>query len=130
MGDTLKVMSYNLLNFPSVNPNRIDTLKGILYYTQPDILMVCELTSGAGADAILYSALNEDGISHYDMANYVGGPDTQNGLYFNADKLGLIEQNEIATELRDINEYVLYYKSNDIAITLDTTFFYLYVCHL
>lgn len=128
--DTLKVMSYNLLNFPAVSPNRIDTLKKILAYVQPDILMVCELTSGSGADDILFNALNEDGISHYDMADYTPGPDTENELYFNSTKLGLKEQHIIPTALRDINEYVLYYKSTDIATTSDTTFFYVYVCHL
>jgi hypothetical protein len=128
--DTLKVMSYNLLNFPAVSPDRIDTLKEILAYIQPDIFMVCELTSGAGGDDILFNALNEDGVSSYDMADYVSGPDTQNQLYFNSDKLRLYEQNEISTVLRDINEYVLYYNSIDIATTLDTTFFYIYVCHL
>lgn len=128
--DTLKVMSYNLLNFPSVSAHRIDTLKRILAYVKPDILMVCELTSGAGADDILFNALNEDGESAYDMADFVAGPDTQNELYFNSDKLGLIEQNVVPTVLRDINEYVLYYKSVDIETTSDTTFFYIYVCHL
>lgn len=128
--DTLKVMSYNLLNFPAFSPNRIDTLKKILAYLEPDIFMVCELTSGAGGDDILFSALNEGGVSSYDMADYVSGPDTQNQLYFNSDKLSLYEQNEINTVLRDINEYVLYYNSIDLATTLDTTFFYVYVCHL
>ncbi|NOQ73161.1 MAG: T9SS type A sorting domain-containing protein [Crocinitomix sp.] len=128
--DTLKVMSYNLLNFPSISPNRIDTLKKIVGHIQPDIFMVCELTSGAGGDDILFNALNEDGVSSYDMADYVSGPDTQNQLYFNSDKLSLYEQNEINTVLRDINEYVLYYNSTDLATTLDTTFFYIYVCHL
>lgn len=128
--DTLRVMSYNLLNFPSVNPDRIDTLKTILAYIQPDIFMVCELTSGAGSNDILFNALNEDGVSHYDMADFVPGPDTQNGLYFNSDKLALKEQNIIPTVLRNINEYVLYYRSTDLATTEDTTFFYIYVCHL
>lgn len=128
--DTLKVMSYNLLNFPSVSPNRIDTLKKILAYVQPDILMVCELETGTGANDILFNALNEDGVSYYDMADFVPGPDTQNGLYFNSSKLGLVEQNVIPTVLRDINEYVLFYKSTDLPTTSDTTFFYVYVCHL
>jgi len=69
-------------------------------------------------------------VSSYDMADYVPGPDTQNELYFNSDKLSLYEQNEVSTVLRDINEYVLYYNSTDIATTMDTTFFYIYVCHL
>lgn len=64
------------------------------------------------------------------MADYIAGPDTQNELYFNSDKLGLYEQNVIPTVLRDINEYVLYYKSVDIGTIIDTTFFYVYVCHL
>ncbi len=128
--DTVKVVSYNLLNFPELAPERIDTLKTIMAHLKPDILMVCELTSGAGANAILFDALNEDGESDYDMADYVPGPDTENELYFNSTKLGLSEQNVISTPLRDINEYVLYYKSLDIATTTDTTFFYVYVCHL
>lgn len=128
--DTLKVMSYNLLRFPSVSPERIDTLKSILAYVKPDIFMVCELTSGAGGDDILFNALNEDGVDYYDMADYMDSPGSQNELYFNTNKLGLYEQNKIPTVLRDINEYVLYYKSDDIETTLDTTFFYVYVCHL
>lgn len=128
--DTLKVMSYNLLNFPAVGPERIDTLKGILQYALPDILMVCELTSSVGADNILYNALNVGGITSYDMAAFSDGPDTDNMLYFNSDKLVLKEQHVISTALRDINEYVLYYKSLDIATTPDTTFFFIYICHL
>lgn len=128
--DTLKVMSYNLLNFPASSPTRIDTLKGILTYVKPDILMVCELTSAAGGDDILFNALNIDGETSYDMATFSDGPDTDNLVYFNSDKLGFKEQNVITTALRDINEYVLYYKSTDISSTPDTTFFYIYVCHL
>lgn len=128
--DTLKVISYNLLNFPELSPHRIDSIERIMAYLKPDILMVCELTSGSGADNILFNALNEGGIDYYDMADFVPGPDTQNMLYFNSDKLRLKEQNVIETVLRDINEYVLYYKNTDFELTSDTTFFYVYVCHL
>lgn len=128
--DTLNVVAYNLLKYPSSSPERISELKNIMAYLQPDILMVCELTSGAGANSILFDVLNEDGISSYDMADYISGPDTENQLYFNTDKLALSEQNVIETSLRDINEYVLYYKSIGIEDAIDTTFFYVYVCHL
>jgi len=128
--DTLKVMSYNLLNFPGTTPNRVDTLKGILEYVKPDILMVCELISGAGADNILFNALNVNGATNYDMAAFSDGPDSDNLVFFNTDKLALKEQHVITTALRDINEYVLYYKSTDLSTTTDTTFFYIYVCHL
>ncbi|UKN02062.1 T9SS type A sorting domain-containing protein [Paracrocinitomix mangrovi] len=128
--DTVKVMAYNLLNFPQINSARISHLETIFQEALPDILMVCELTSSTGANGILNNSLNVNGITHYQKANYVAGPDTQNMLYYNSNKLGLHEQNEIATALRDINEYVLYYKSDDIATTTDTTFFYVYVAHL
>jgi len=92
--------------------------------------MVCELTSSAGAADILANALNTGGITSYAMAAFVDGPNTDNELFYNSDKLELLEQNEIATVLRDINEYVLFYKAPDIATTGDTVFFYIYVCHL
>jgi endonuclease/exonuclease/phosphatase family metal-dependent hydrolase len=128
--DTLKVMSYNLLNFPATSPERISDLKNIVSYYKPDIFMICELTSGTGATSILNDALNEGEHTSYDMADYIAGPDTENELYFNSDKLGLYSQNTIETVLRDINEYVLYYRSTDIETAVDTTFFYIYVCHL
>lgn len=129
--DTLKVMSYNLLNFPQESPGRISDLKIIVQEAQPDIFMICELTSASGGNAVLNDALNQDGITHYAKANYVTGQaGTENLLFYNDDKLELYEQNEIYTVLRDINEYVLYYESSDLATTADTTFFYCYVAHL
>ncbi len=128
--DTVSVMAYNLLKFPQVNASRVSLLKNILQESLPDILMVCELTSSSGASAVLNDCLNQDGISHYAKSTYVPGTDTENMLYYNTNKLGIVEENVISTDLRDINEYVLYYKSLDIATTTDTTFFYVYALHL
>ena len=128
--DTLKVMSYNLLNFPQESPGRIADLKVIVQEALPDIFMICELTAGTGATGILNNALNQDGITHYAQATYVPSTGTENMLFYNDSKLELKEQNVITTVLRNINEYVLYYESSDLATTLDTTFFYVYVCHL
>lgn len=128
--DTIRVMSYNLLKFPQVNSARISDLEIIVQEALPDIFIVCELTSSSGSNAILNDALNQNGINYYSAATYVPGPDTENMLYYNTNKFGLVEQNVIPTALRDINEYVLYYKSDDIATTSDTTFFYVYMCHL
>lgn len=128
--DTISVMFYNLLKFPQENAARITKLESILQESLPDLLMVCELTSASGATAVLNNTLNVNGISYYDKSTYIPGPDTENMIYYNTIKLGFVEQNVISTAVRDINEYVLYYKSDDIATTLDTTFFYVYVCHL
>ena len=128
--ETLKVMYYNLLNFPTTAPERADTLKKIVQHVLPDMFLVNELDNQFGATLILNNALNQNGITHYQQATFVDGPDTDNMLFYNSDKLGLISQNEIQTDLRDINEYVVYYKAPDLAITLDTVFFYMYSCHL
>lgn len=49
---TLRIMYYNLLNFPSVSPERIIYLRQILAYVQPDVLVVNELLTGDGSDMI------------------------------------------------------------------------------
>ena len=50
--DTVKITFYNLLNFPAAQQDRIDTLKKVLDYIQPDIFVVNELTSFNGAGLI------------------------------------------------------------------------------
>ena len=101
-----------------------------MQHVLPDMFLVNELDNQFGATLILNNALNQNGITHYQQALFVDGPDTDNMLFYNSNKLGLISQNEIQTALRDINEYVLYYKAPDLSTTLDTAFFYMYSCHL
>ena len=63
--ETLKVMFYNLLNFPSTSPERADTLKKIVQHVLPDMFLVNELDNQFGATLILNNALNQNGINHY-----------------------------------------------------------------
>lgn len=128
--DTVSIMYYNLLNFPDINPSRISYLETTLHYIMPDIFVIEELTSGSGANSILNNALNTQGVTNYAAATWVNGTDTENMLYYNTNKIGFVSQNEIQTSLRDINEYILYYKDPNIASLTDTTFFYVYATHL
>lgn len=128
--DTLTVMSYNILNYPDVNPTKADTLKPIIKLVKPDIFMITELTSFSGANLILNDALNVDGVTSYQRATYFNGPDTDNMLYYNSTKLALKSQFEIPTTLRNISEYVLYYKSPGLAPGDDTIFLHCYMAHL
>jgi len=128
--DTISVLSYNILNYPLSNSTKADTLKAIIKHTQPDIFMITELTSSTGVSLILNNALNVDGVTYYQSATYVNGPDTDNMLFYNSQKFGLKSQYEIPTVLRNISEYVLYYKSPNLATTLDTTFLHCYMAHL
>lgn len=128
--ESLKVMYYNLLTFPQTQPDRIDTLKKITGYVQPDIFVVNELNSFSGGVQILNNALNTNGIQYYSSAVFYDGPDTDNLLFYNSNKLGLISQYQVPTVLRDISEYVLYYKDPNLSISQDTTFLYFYSLHL
>lgn len=130
--EDLTVMFYNMLKFPSSTPDRADTLNKIIQHTQPDIFIVSELKSAYGATQILTRGLNANGVSHYAKAVFqdANGSDTDNLLFYNMNKIGLKKQNNINTSLRAISEYIVYYKDPNLAITHDTTFIYLYGCHL
>jgi hypothetical protein len=128
--DTLTVMAYNILNYPSSNASKADTLKPIIQLVQPDIFMITELTSFTGVSMIMNNALNLEGVTSYQNATYFNGPDTDNMLFYNTDKLVLYSQYEIPTALRNISEYVLYYKTAGMMVATDTVFIYCYMAHL
>lgn len=128
--DTLTVMAYNVLNYPSSNASKADTLKPIIQHVRPDIFMITELTSSNGVSTIMNDALNVAGIISYQNATYFNGPDTDNMLFYNANKLVLYSQYEIPTALRNISEYVLYYKAPGLSAGMDTLFIHCYMAHL
>lgn len=128
--DQVNIMYYNILNYPSTSPLRHDTLRKIVQYVKPDLFLVNELQSNQGANLILTNSLNQFGINYYQKAAFINGPDTDNMLFYNSTKFGLVSQKKIATVLRDINEYVLYYKDPTINALSDTIYFYMYSLHL
>ena len=133
--DTVRVMVYNLLNYPdgsnscsnnTIISGRQDTLKKIIDYIQPDVLMVCELQHGPGGISILNSALNTDGKSNYAMAPFIpnnsGASNLNNGFYYNTDQFSINENTLHKTTLRDIGRYQLQYNvpsSNGQPIHID-----------
>jgi type IX secretion system substrate protein/endonuclease/exonuclease/phosphatase family protein len=123
-------MSYNVLRYPLSNPTKADTLKPIIKAVNPDIFLITELTSSTGATTILNDALNVDGVSHYQKATYQNGPDTDNMLFYNSDKLTLKSQYEIPTVLRNISEYVLFVDNGFLTPLSDTIFIHCYMAHL
>jgi PKD repeat protein len=129
--DTITVMYYNTLNYPDAgDPNRDDQFRTINRFLMADVILISELTSEAGAFTLLNDALNVYGTTHYQKAAFTDGPDTDNMLFYNSDKLVLHSQSVIPTALRHINEYVLFYKSSDLEQGGDTVFLYFYSAHL
>lgn len=127
--DTLRVMTYNTLDFPMSSAGREVYFSTVNQYIKADVILVNELSNATGANLLL-DALNENGITYYNRANFVYGSNLNNLIYYNSEKVALHSQYAISTSVRDINEYVLYYKSDDLSTTNDTIFFYFYVAHL
>ncbi len=128
--DTIRVMYYNILKFPTDYPEKVDTLRKIIQYVQPDLFLVQELQTNAAANLILSNSLNVFGTTHYEKAVFYNGPDTDNMLFYNSDKFTLYSQHQITTPLRDISEYIVYYNDPNLSASSDTIFLNLYSCHL
>ncbi len=133
--ENLRVMAYNLLHFPDPVPaGRADTFSAIAVYAQPDLLLVCELETAAGADQLLNRGLNSDGGTAWRKADFVpdgsGEAGLQNLVYYRQEKLALYSQNQIKTHVRDISRYVFFFRDPFLAGHQDTTWLDVYVAHL
>jgi hypothetical protein len=103
--DTLTICAYNVLNYPGSTGARSTSFATIMHWLNPDIILANEMVSAAGASTLLNSSLNIWGVSTWAQATFVNGPDSDNQLYYNSNKVMLSSQNAIATTLRDINHY-------------------------
>ncbi len=130
--ETINTMFYNLLEFPEASPNgRPEILKDILTNFQPDIFMVCELQSEAGANAIIDITLNSE-TNTYSRAPFVSNQssssDLQQLIFYKTDKFSIVDAEAIITPVRDINKYVL--KLNTVDQVTDPIYLYLFITHL
>ncbi len=114
---TIKTMFYNLLEFPSAQPsNREQILMEIIDDYEPDIFMVCELESEYGADLILNTSLNDEGVNYLRapfQPSQSGDPDHQQILFYRKGMFTLEAAEVIPTQVRDINHYTLKLSTTD-----------------
>jgi hypothetical protein len=74
--------------------------------------------------------MNTQGVTHYSKAIFYDGNDTDNMLFYNNEKFGLLDQHQISGGTRDISEYKMYYKEPGLSASSDTTYLWLYCAHL
>lgn len=127
--DTISVMYYNLLNYSPASSVNITHLRQITSYVKPDVFVVYEISDDTSSSSIVSEVLNINGITHYKRAIFTGGPDTDNMLFYNSDKLTLVFQDTITTALRYINRYRLF-ANNSINTLSDSVFMDFYAAHL
>ncbi len=104
--DTLRVMTYNALNFRGTQDmSRTDEFRRIVRSVAPDVACMQEIISEEAVDVLLsfaYLTINDDWAS----AQFMNGPDTDNAFFYRTSKVRFISQRAIHTSLRDIQEYV------------------------
>ncbi len=105
--DTIKIASYNLLNYPNASSTRDPYFRRVIHSIKPDILVVQEMTSSAGVSGFLSNVLNYYQSGLYSTITFHDGPDTDNHLYFKSSKVDFISASYIPTALRDIAEYLV-----------------------
>lgn len=122
--DTAKIMSYNLLNYvASDTATRNPYFRTVMNSANPDILVAVEMTSQAMVNAFRDYVMNQAGIGVFTAGTFIDGPDTDNSIFFRANKFAFISNTPIHTALRDITQFKLVHLS-----TLDT--FYIFAVHL
>lgn len=104
--DTLKVMSYNLLNYPGSNSSsRNPEFRKTLLAVNPDVLIVQEMQSSSGTSEFLGQVLNFGQPGTYSNAPFLNGPDTDNAFFFKSSRVQYVSTTTLTTALRDINGY-------------------------
>ncbi len=131
--EVINTMFYNLLDFPEAPPsNRATILKVIIDDYQPDLFMVCELQSQAGATTILTTSLVTPD-NRYQAAQFIPNQsntssDLQQLVFYNTHKLILDDQTLITTSRRDINHYIFILNTPDA--TTNPIYLDVFVTHL
>ena len=145
--DTLRVMTYNVLNygFPAtgscpalLTESKHIWLRTVLQYTNPDILGLEKMSASPASfttDTVTQKVLDVICPGCYDHTPFtnVSGYTKENLLYFKTQKLGWVSTTTIYSgdsNISDINMHTLFYKSPGIAATHDTIFLHVILVHL
>jgi hypothetical protein len=93
--NSIKCMSYNLLNYPITSDLVNDTTtrhpnyRTVISSVNPDILLTQETNTSAGVGFFLTRVMNANG-NVYSAATYIDGPDTDNGCFYKTSKFTFI----------------------------------------
>ncbi len=112
----VKLLTWNLLNYPSSSALTADTLvrnpnyRTVVQYVNPDIMVTQENASTNSVSMFLNNVMNNSSIlggNQYSAGAYINGPDTDNGIFYKTSLFQFISNTPIHTALRDINEFKL-----------------------
>jgi len=107
VSSTIRIATYNILDFPdSYGLQRVDDLRVVMEYINPDILVVQEMQNQLGVEMFLDSVMIPL-HNAFTSLPFHNGPDTDNSFFYRQDKIDYLGANYISTPNRDIGEYRL-----------------------
>lgn len=112
--DTLSVMTYNVLNFSENDLDRAPYFHTIIESAQPDMLVVQEILSQQALQVFGNQLLGSD----YQAGDFIDGDDSDNGIFYKSELFQFISNVAIPTDLRDISEFSLIYRSTGDTIRI------------
>lgn len=116
VNSNVKVMAWNVLNWPSISNTVADTtLRGPAYrkvmrFYEPDIVVTSENTSTNSIPWFLDQVMNT-GTLHYEAGTFINGPDTDNGIFYRDSLFDFVSNQPVQTALRDISHFTLVFKA-------------------
>jgi len=123
--DTLRICTYNVLNYPPSDTSKNAAYRKILRAVDPDLLVVQEMNSSAGAAAFLTYVLNAGRPGTYSVAPY-SSDTSDNAMYYKSSKLSFISPVQIVhTEPRHFNGFRL----RPVGISSDSIDIQIYSAH-
>lgn len=137
--ERIKILSYNVLNYPSPDfPDfRADTLKQIFTYYKPDLFLMQELKAASALTDFTETAFNESETDNYLPATWLPQQSApwsswklQQNVIYNADKLTLLSETFVQTNVRDHNVFRFMVNDPNIESHNDTTVIYAVSIHL
>ena len=144
--DTVKLMTYNVGNFGRTPTSQCPLydfnlksgyLRTILKYESPDIIGLIKIDSNQMFcnNTIVNYVLDSicDGCWGYGTFSQVSTYSKKNMLYFNTNKFGFAGSTVIYSNdpnISDITVHKLFYKTQNLSITHDTTFLKIVLAHL
>ncbi|MDQ3021448.1 MAG: T9SS type A sorting domain-containing protein [Bacteroidota bacterium] len=104
--DTVKIMSYNLLNYHG-SVRKDTNFRKSMKYSDPDILVVEEILSEAAMNRMLNEIMNYYTPNDYSQGTFINGFDTDNAVFFKTTEFTFLSNTPIQTDVRTINLFTL-----------------------
>jgi endonuclease/exonuclease/phosphatase family metal-dependent hydrolase len=116
--DTIKIMTYNILNYNGANA-RDTNFRKIIKAVNPDVLVVGEMLSQTGMNDFLANCMNYWSPGLYSAGQFINGNDTDNGIFYKSSKFSFIFNSPITLSgSRDMNVFKLHHTQSQRDILL------------